>query len=475
MITGPLPHAGWRIPLAGDMLPINPKQTVQTLSKVVTELGGVCAVDSFGYRTVIFSNAQLIKEINDEAHFEKHVGQFSNNLRPLGGDGLFTVDHKDPKWRRAHDVLSPAFHKDALIKYHAAILAAVQELAGILGRAAAAEEWVDISQLLRRLTIEIIGRVGFGCSFGRLTDDVKFISVLLAELKYSSRMTSGFPWFENAFTPRRVAQHKANIDYLRDTAQEIIDDRRSKEEEQGRGAGGDLLSALLWSGDGRQETSLSDEDIKDQMLTFLIAGSQTSASALAFCFHYLSQNPKILEKAQQEIATLKAGGEPGRWPQFSELGKLRYLRCIIDESLRLWPPLPVYLRQAKHDMAIGNGRFKFCENDWGLVLVLAAHRDEETWGRDAAKFCPERFSLKNNGQSPDRIFRPFGTGARSCIGRQLAYQEMLTTLAVILERFDLESDPRYNLRVSERLALRPDGLRLKFSSRLADGSADRVC
>lgn len=459
MITGPLPHAGWRIPLVGDILAINPKQTTQGMSKVVNKLGGVCAVDSFGYRTVIVSDAQLIKEINDEAHFEKNVGQFLKSLKPIGGDGLFTVDNDNPKWRTAHRILAPAFIKDALIKYQAPILGAANEIAMILDQAASEEEWVDIPKLLTRLTIEIIGRVGFNYSFGPLTDDAEFISVLLTELGYAGRKTAILPWFEKVFTPKRVAQHQANISYLRDTAQEIFEYRKSKEQDS---AGENLLSALLQGANNQHETALSDDDIKDQMLTFLLAGSHTSANALAFCLHYLSQNPTILQKARQEIVALNPEEKLVPWPQFSELGKLRYLRCIIDESLRLWPPIPGYLRQAKHDITIGNGRFKFCQNDSAIVLVLAAHRDEKTWGHDAAQFYPERFLLKNDSRCTDRVFRPFGTGPRSCIGRQLAYQEMLTTLAIILKRFDLESDPSYKLQVSERLTLAPAGLRLKF-------------
>jgi cytochrome P450 len=462
MITGPLPHPGWRIPLVGDILAINPKQKAQVLSKVVTELGGVCEIKSFGYRIVAVSDAQLIKDINNEAHFEKSIGKVSNNLESLGGDGLFTVANENPKWRRAHDILSPAFLKDALFKYQAAILGTVNETVLILGQAAAEEEWVNIEELFSRLTIEIIGRVGFGYSFGPLSDDVKFISSLLAELRYANRMTAAFPWYEKMLTPRRVAHHKANISYLRDTAQEIIEYRKSKGQYN---VGENLLSYLLLSTNNQQETALSDDDIKDQMLTFLLAGSETSSSSLAFCLHYLSQNPTMLQKARKEIIALKPEGEPALWPQFPELGKLRYLRCIIDESLRLWPPIPVYLRQAKHDITIGNGRFKFCQDDWAIVLVLAAHRDKKTWGHDATQFYPERFYLKNSSQGAERIFRPFGTGPRACIGRQLAYQEMLTTLAIILKRFDLESDPSYNLRVSERPALKPEGLRLKFLNR----------
>lgn len=150
---------------------------------------------------------------------------------------------------------------------------------------------------------------------------------------------------------------------------------------------------------------------------------------------------------------------------FDDVPKLRYLRRIIDETLRLWPVTPGYSRQARHDTTIGNGKYHFRTGDFVIIFLLAAHRDTATWGADADEFNPDRFLPENLRKLPPHTYKPFGTGPRSCIGRQFAFHEILLTLAAILHHFDLEPHPEYELSVAEPLTLKPAGLQLRLHRR----------
>ena len=195
----------------------------------------------------------------------------------------------------------------------------------------------------------------------------------------------------------------------------------------------------------------------------MAAGSETSANTISFALHYPSTNPDVAAKAQAEIDQ--------RWPgsdfpniEFDDIAKLRYLRRVVDETLRLWPVAPGYYRQARRDTTLGNGKYHFREGDWVAVVLLAAHR-APAWGSDADRFNPDRFLPENLRKLPPHTYKPFGTGPRACIGRQFALHEIVLTLAAILHQYDLESKPGYHLKIAETLTLKPADFQLRLHPR----------
>jgi cytochrome P450 len=159
-----------------------------------------------------------------------------------------------------------------------------------------------------------------------------------------------------------------------------------------------------------------------------------------------------------------------RWPDrgfpdiaFDDVAKLCCMRRIVDETLRLWPVAPGYFRQAKTDTVIED-RHAISGGDWVFVLLLAAHRDP-AWGPDADEFNPDRFLPENIRTLPPHIYKLFGTGARSCLGRQFALHEIVLTLAAVVHQFDIEPQPGYRLKVGESLTLKPADLRLRLRRR----------
>jgi unspecific monooxygenase len=331
--------------------------------------------------------------------------------------------------------------------------ATVRELIVAWDLKSGVRSWIPIPAEANRLMIEIIARVGMDYSFSKLGDGSgnAFVTAFLRELAYADRHTA-----DNIET--RKSQHDADKAEIRRQVASIIEDRRRT---LTPGSGDDLLDVLLNSTDPDTGEQLDDDNIINQILTFLVAGSETSANALAFALHFLSANPDVAARARAEVDKC--------WPfegfpdiRFDDIYELKYLRRVVDETLRLWPAAPGYFRQARQDTTIGDGEYSFRAGDWVFVHLIAAHRSD-AWGPDANEFNPDRFLPENLSRLPARTYKPFGTGARACLGRRFALHEILLTLAAVLHRYDrLEPRPGYQLSASEAMTLKPVDLQLRL-------------
>ena len=143
--------------------------------------------------------------------------------------------------------------------------------------------------------------------------------------------------------------------------------------------------------------------------------------------------------------------------------KLRYVRRVFDEALRLQPTVPGYYRGAREDTMLA-GHYPMRKGEWALALTPVMHRDPR-WGPNPDAFDPDRFEPERVRARPAGLYKPFGTGQRSCIGRQFAIHEAILMLAVLLRRYDFIADPGYELTIAERLTLMPEGFRLGLQLR----------
>ncbi|WP_082129400.1 cytochrome P450 [Mycobacterium haemophilum] len=460
-----LPRPRFRLPVMGDLLTLNFREPVMGTAREMDAYGGIVEKRIFNLRLIVISRTDLIDEVNDESRWEKHVGHVLLNMRSLAGDGLFTAFNDEPNWSKAHNILMPAFTKAAMASYHASMLDTAGELVSTWSQHAADGTWVDIPGEANRLTTEMVARAGLGYSFTKLSDtsESPFNTAFLRGLKYAigKVRTDALPLYEQLLGRRGRNQHQRDTQYLREQVAAIIEARRNSDSRDD--AAKDMLDIMLHETDPDTGERLDEANIVNQVMTLLIAGSETSANTIAFALHYLATNPGMAAAARAEVDQ--------RWPDrdipevsFDDVAKLRYLRRIVDETLRLWPIAPGYFRQAKTDTTLGEGRYRFTAGDRVFVFLVAAHRDRP-WGDDADQFNPDRFLPENIRKLPPRIYKPFGTGSRACIGRQFALHEILLTLAMILHQFTLEPYPGYQLQVSETVSLKPKDLRLRLHRR----------
>lgn len=441
-----------------DFRTVDFTKPVQDVTAQLQQLGSAMLEQPFGKQPAIFlADNALIDEVNDETGWEKHIGPSLTRLREVTGDGLFTAYSDEPNWGKAHNILVPLFTKAAMKRYHDSMIGPIREIVEAWNKKSRVRSWIPIPVDANRLTLEILGRAGMGYSFSDLSNprepEHPFVGVLTRELVYADRHTADIP-------DDRKAKHAADV----------AEARRQGAEIARRGAGeGDMLAAMLRKTDPDTGEQLDADNILHQIQTFLIVGSETSANAIAFALHFLSAHPDVAARARAEIDE--------RWPDrdfpdiaFDDVAKLRYLRCVVDETLRLWPAAPGYFRQARQDTTIGGGKHAFRAGEWVFVHLIAAHRSP-AWGADADEFNPDRFLPENLRQLPARTYRPFGTGARACIGRQFALHEILLTLTAVLHQYDLEPIPGYRLSASEAMTLKPVGLQLRLHGRAVQQSA----
>jgi cytochrome P450 len=460
--TSDLPHPPYRVPFLGDVLGLNPRTPFQSSLPQTRKLGPISARKILGTEMVAVSGLDLVTEVHDENRFGKYVGHHLTPLREVIGDGLITVESGNPNWKLAHDILKPAFSREAMQGYHSIMVAAIREMLDRWDGAADSGHRVDVTADTTRLALESIGRAGFGYRFGSFDRrrPHPFISAMNRTLKYASWST--FPLLTRLLRPaiRRSGAVMGRI------VDEVIAARRDGDCAQTQ----DLLDLMLNSTHPVTGRSLDPVNVRQQVITFIVAGHETTSGALSFALYYLTQHPEVLARAKAEVDALW-GNSDNPAPAYGDVAKLRYVRAVLDEALRLWPTAPGYLRVARKDTMLG-GRYRIKKGQWVLVVLPLVQRDPRVWP-DPERFDPDRFAP---GQMKSRAhaYKPFGTGQRACIGRQFALHEAVLSLALILHRYDLTAENDYQLKISESITLKPSGFRLGLTRRAASSRVQPV-
>ncbi|MFD7295086.1 cytochrome P450 [Streptomyces sp. NPDC059897] len=452
-----IPHPSRRVPFIGDVVGANVRSPLQDSMKLASELGPIFRRKGFGKEIVFVSGAELAAELADESRFAKHVGLGVANLRPVAGDGLFTAYNHEPNWQLAHDILAPGFSRDAMAGYHPLMLDVAGQLMASWDTSEAAGRTVDVPADMTKLTLETIARTGFGHDFGSFERERPhpFVTAMVGALTFAQRRNV-VPPLLSVLLRGAEKRNAADRAYLNRTVDEVVAARRASD-----GGPGDLLDRMLEVTHPETGERLSPENIRRQVITFLVAGHETTSGALSFALHYLAQNPDVLAKARDEVDRVWGDADV---PAYEQVAKLRYLRRVLDESLRLWPTAPAFAREALADTTLG-GTHPMRRGAWALVLTTMLHRDPDAWGENPEAFDPERFTPQAVRARPAHVFKPFGTGARACIGRQFALHEATLVLGLLLRRYDLSPEPDYRLAITERLTLMPRGLRLRLTRR----------
>jgi len=446
--TTALPHRPGRLPVIGDLIGANPRTPLQDTLRIGRRIGPIFTRKIFGFEIVFVGGVDLVTELNDETKFGKHVGMGIENLRALAGDGLFTAHTHEPNWRLAHDILQPAFSAEAMRRYHPVMLDVAREL---VARWDAASGPVDVAADMTRLTLETIGLAGFGYRFGSFerSEPHPFVTAMIRALRYAQLQNVKLPFVRRAFAGT-AEQNQADIATMTNLVDDVIEERRRSGEESR-----DLLGLMLSEGHPMTGERLDPVNIRNQAITFVVAGHETTSGALSFALYYLTRHPELLAKARAEVDAVWGDREPA----FGDVAKLRYVRRCLDEAMRLWPTAPGYSREAHEDVVLG-GKYRMREGDWVIVPLPLVHRDPAVWP-DPERFDPDRFEPAAVKKRPAQAYKPFGTGERACIGRQFALHEAVLALGMVLQRYDFEVDPSYELKIVESLTLKPSGFTLR--------------
>jgi cytochrome P450 / NADPH-cytochrome P450 reductase len=426
--------------------------------KEAKELGPLFKLRLFGQEVNFASGLDLVTELADESRFRKNVHSVLVTLRGLAGDGLITAFNDEPNWRKAHDVLMPAFSLGAMRGYHATMLKVARELIGKWDRAAGTEP-VDVGDDMTRLTLDTIGLCGFGYDFESFSREEPhpFVTSLSRVLGFVQDKADSIPGTE-LFKWKQAERFREDTTGMKDLVDDVIRQRRAS----GDQSTDDILGRMLHTRDAVTGEPLDDVNIRYQAITFLIAGHETTSGALSFALYYLTKHPEILARAQAEVDALW-GDSDAPEPDYGDIGKLTYIRQVLNEALRLWPTAPVYAVESLEDTVIG-GKYALRKGESVEVLIPQLHRDP-AWGENVELFDPDRFLPEREEERPVHLFKPFGSGERACIGRQFALHEATLVLALVIHRYRLIDHTDYQLKINQFVTIKPDAFTLKLARR----------
>ena len=356
-------------------------------------------------------------------------------MKILLGEGLLTSN--DPVHMQHRRIVAPAFHRQRIAAYADEI---------VRSAAAMAERWksgqaIDIGAAMMELSLSIVARTLFA---SEVTEDVRAINHethaimrLYNLLVILPRLESYLHWPLPGVTRFRKA--RAHLDSV---AYRIIRERREDPEDRH-----DLLSMLLLSRD-EDGNSLSDEQVRDEMLTIFLAGYETTANALTWTWYLLSQNPDAGQQMHAELDRVLAG----RTPTLADYASLTYTQQVFSESMRLYPPAWAMGREAAVDVELGPYRIPAGSHVFFSQWII--HRSPEFFP-DPLRFDPLRHTDAAKAARPRFAYFPFGGGSRQCIGESFAWMEGILALATIAQQWKLNLVPNQRIDVQEKITLRP--------------------
>jgi len=438
--------------LIGNLKEIDPEKSLESFIRLQKLYGDIYRLSMYNLHFVVVSSQEITNFVFDESKFEKHIDPALEELRAAAGDGLFTARGSEPNWKLAHKILMPAFGPQAIRDMFPSMMDICSQL--ILRWQRFAGEEIDVCDNLTRLTLDTIALCCFNYRFNSFyqTKMHRFVDAMVYTLMESGRRSQRLP-FQNALMRKSTRRFRDSIAYLHQICDEVILERREHPNDVN-----DLLNRMINGKDPETGYQLPDENIRYQILTFLIAGHETTSGLLSFTLYYLLKNPHVLQKAQAEV------------DQFSEitvemLSQLKYIDAVLKETLRLQPTAPGVSLRSKVDNIIVPGGYEIHKNDEVIVLLTQLHRDPKVWDQPE-EFRPERMLNGGFEKLPPNAWKPFGNGQRACIGRPFAWQESLLAVSMILKHFHLEFvDPSYDLRIKETLTIKPDGFKIRTRPR----------
>jgi cytochrome P450 len=360
------------------------------------------------------------------------------------GEGLLTSEGEF--WKRQRRLAQPAFH-------HARLAGFAETMSCLTGEAISGLRagQVDAHAEMMRLTFRIVGATLFSTDVAAHADDVGTaldVAIHWAQA-YAEQVVRLPPWVP---TPAnlRFRSALATLDRL---VCGIIAARRDSGADPG-----DLLGMLMSVRDDAGQ-AMSDRQLRDETMTIVLAGHETTANALAFALHLVARHPEVERRLQRE-ADAVLGGRPVR---FEDLPKLEYTERVIEESMRLYPPAWCFEREALADDRIEG--FAIPKGTMVAVCPFTLHRSEKYWP-EPERFDPDRFLPERAEGRPKEAYLPFGDGPRVCIGKAFAMMEAKIVLATVASRMSVAPASHRELDLEPGITLRPrGGVPLKLSER----------
>jgi cytochrome P450 len=442
--TAPGPRGHW---LLGN-LPEFKRDVLDLLLRSAAAYGDVVRF-RLGHHVIHLANhpAHALHVLQrNQRNYDRETRSVSK-IRRICGSSLLTTSGEE--WRRERRLMQPAFHQAGEKTFAEIIAAAVREMVVRWQPHARTGEPLDVAAEMAWLAFTIAGRALFGAEVASEAKSIQTALELVLEQTFRrlGRVFDPPLWFPT-LENRRFRRALATID---DVVFRIIETRRCAPAERP-----DLLDLLERARDDVTGGRFDDRQLRNEVLTLLLAGHETTASAMAWTFYRLSQHDDVAAELRSELAH-ELGGRP---PGLDDLPRLNYLSAVIDESLRLHPPIWIIERRARKIDELGG--FAIPAKSLVVVSPYSLHRHPEFWC-EPEKFDPLRFAGRSGEGRPAGAYLPFGAGPHQCIGSHFALLEARLVVATMMQRFRfrlvpghvVEPDPGITLRLRHGLRMIP--------------------
>lgn len=406
----------------------------------IRDYGNVISLSVPFTKVVIASNPEYARYVlqDNSKNYTKSLAY--DMLKPLLGLGLLTSE--GDFWKKQRKLSQPAFHKRKLDEWTEMMIERAKHTADKIRQHSERGEAFDVLPQMTALTLDVISKAIFSTG---VEDQAKMVGeqiTLLNEytiekLHTPIRLPDSFP------TPFNLRQRKA-LGLLDKLVYEIIDQRVKEGVSKD-----DLLSMLIDAKDEETGEGMSRQQLRDEVMTIFLAGNETSSNALTWTLYLLSQNPEAEQKMIDEIdSKLDSGLELN----YKTVGEFHYVRQVIEESMRVHPPVWMVGRRTINEDEIGGYRIEKLTNV--LIPIVYLHHTERFW-EQPDKFMPERFAPETRNNIDRFVYFPFGGGPRVCIGNNFAMLEMELILITLYREFRFRVKGGFKVEEEPLVTLRP--------------------
>jgi len=450
-VTGPLPPGPRGLDQKRFLL-ASARDFKRPMEDLALRYGEVASTWTRGHHFVVVSGHEAARHvlIANQDNYAKGVEY--ELLRVVLGEGLLTSEGET--WRRQRRLVQPLFAKRHISAFVDHMTAATDdELERGHFRGIAEGQVVDVSQAMMALTLDVVGRALFGADLsgdtarrvGPAMDDV---------LSLGTRMTRRLPTYLLSSLPRMDLEKaialnpegrrfQRSLAELRRVIDELLVERRAQPE-----SGDDLVGMMLDAVDEETGEGMSRQQIGDELMTFMLAGHETTSNALAWMWRRLSLNPAARERLFEEVDTVLGD----RVPTMEDVDRLPWTKACVQETMRIDSPVWTVGRRAKADDEIGG--FHVPAGSSVMVLISMIHRDPEIWPNPEG-FDPSRFLPENARGRPRHAYLPFGAGRRVCVGSTFATVEATLVAAMIARRLAFDLPRGLEVEAEASITLRP--------------------
>jgi len=391
------------------------------------------------WASFILTDAQHVEYVLQTNSRNYRKGRNFKEVAAATGNGLFVSE--GDVWLRQRRLAQPAFHHQRIASFAKIMTDSAEAMLDRWATLAERGATVEVNAEMLRLTLGIVGKALFSRD---LSDEADRVSQSFEVIrKHMTNRVMSVVKFPASFpTPqnRRFRQALANAERI---VYDLINERR-----RGEGNPDDLLSLLMAARDEETGEGLSDKELRDQALTIIGAGYETTTQALAWTWYLLARHPEIENKLHAEIEHVLGG----RYPTFEDLPNLKYTLMVFQEAMRLYPPAWAIARTAIKTDEIGG--YRVPANSEILLLPYITQRHPKYWER-GEEFYPEHFLPEKVAARPRFAYFPFGGGPRQCIGNNFALMEAQLIIATVAQKYRLRLTDEQPIEPETSITLRP--------------------